>query len=80
MPSTDRRRVLKLMAEIHAILREEMAGHGDNKFARGLSNEGFAGGYQAALHDVEAALTHGHPSDHRGYWSRAEQRLEKNLR
>ncbi|CAN7605000.1 hypothetical protein [Bosea sp. LjRoot237] len=39
--------------------------------AAGLSSEGFAGGYLAALYDVEAALSHGFPSDHRGYWRRA---------
>lgn len=38
-------------------------------YARGLSNEGFAGGYLAALDDVDAALQHGYPSDHRGWWN-----------
>lgn len=37
-------------------------------YARGLSSEGFAGGYRMALDDVEAMLMHGHPNDRRGYW------------
>ncbi len=28
-----------------------------------------------ALDDVEAALTHGLPSDHRGYWYRATEAM-----
>lgn len=42
--------------------------NGGGKFARGLANEGYAGGYKAALDDVEAVLTHGYPSDSRDYW------------
>jgi hypothetical protein len=30
-----------------------------------------AGGYLDALRDVDAALRHGCPSDHRGYWRKA---------
>ena len=36
--------------------------------SRGLSGEGYAGGYRDALADVHAMLTHGHPTDSRGYW------------
>lgn len=37
-------------------------------YAGALSGEGYAGGYLAALQDVEAMLRHGCPSDNRGYW------------
>lgn len=47
-------------------------GAGSNMFARGLSAEGFAGGYLQALDDIDAALVRGYPSDHRGYWRTAE--------
>lgn len=40
-------------------------------YASGLASEGYAGGYLAALADVEAMLTHGFPSDTRGYWRQA---------
>ena len=40
-------------------------------FARGSAGEGYAGGYLAALDDIEAELIHGHPGDHRGYWRAA---------
>ena len=52
-----------------------MREHGDDKFARGLSSEGYAGGYMQALDDIDGALTHGCPSDHRGYWREAERHL-----
>lgn len=38
-------------------------------YARGLANEGWAGGYRQALDDVEAMLIHGFPNDPRHYWS-----------
>lgn len=48
----------------------EIRGNGESgdTYARGLANEGYAGGYAAALRDIEAMLTHGHPSDTRCYW------------
>ena len=39
------------------------------RFAAGLSAEGFAGGYQAALRDVAATLRGVPPTDSR-YWPR----------
>lgn len=41
------------------------------KYGRGLATEGYAGGYQAALHDVLAALGGWHPNNSR-YWPRPE--------
>lgn len=41
---------------------------GGEKFAAGLSMEGYAGGYQQALDDVDAMLRHGDPHDPRHYW------------
>lgn len=69
---TDKRRVLKQMAAVRAVVSAEITDNASTGvFGRGLSAEGFAGGYLAALDDIEAALRHGCPSDHRGYWRRA---------
>lgn len=75
MKITDKRHVIKLMAEVRKILLEEMRGNGDGLYARGLSTEGFAGGYMQALDDIDGALCHGQPSDHRGYWKEAKRRM-----
>jgi hypothetical protein len=37
-------------------------------FSGGLASEGYAGGYQQALDDVDAMLRHGCPGDPRHYW------------
>ena len=69
---TDKRVVLRKMRTVRALLMEEIRGNATHgRVAAGLSTEGFAGGYLAALDDIEAALSHGSPSDHRGYWRRA---------
>lgn len=54
-------------------------GASGGKYARGLANEGFAGGYQQALYDIEAVLTHGYPSDSRGYWREFIEARDKEL-
>lgn len=79
MKITDKRFVMKRMAEVRKIVLEEMRRHGDGMYARGLSSEGFAGGYIQALEDVDGALTHGYPSDHRGYWREAARRAKLNV-
>lgn len=71
MKVTDKRHVLKRMQAVRAQVMAELRENGDGRFGRGLSSEGFAGGYLQALDDIDAALTHGSPSDHRGYWRRA---------
>lgn len=78
MSITDKRNVLKRMEKVRAVVRDEIRGNGASggKFARGLASEGFAGGYLQALDDVEAALRHGYPSDHRGYWAKSEWKQE----
>ncbi|MFP1645671.1 hypothetical protein [Pontitalea aquivivens] len=70
MKLTDKRHVLKRIAAARDRVQAEIAGNAarGGKFAGGLANEGYAGGYLAALDDVEAALRHGYPTDHRGYW------------
>lgn len=73
MSATDKRYVLKRMKAVRAQVMAELRENGDGKFGRGLSSEGFAGGYLQAIDDIDAALTHGYPSDHRGYWRRAER-------
>lgn len=69
---TDKRTVLKLIAQVRQVVQSDIADSGrQDRVAAGLASEGFAGGYLEALNDVEAALRHGCPSDHRGYWRRA---------
>jgi hypothetical protein len=72
---TDKRRVLARMKKVRAVVKSEIIdnSNGGGMYARGLSMEGFAGGYLAALDDIEGALVHGYPSDHRGYWRTAER-------
>lgn len=73
MKSTDKRQVLKRIAAAQKRVSAEIAANAKHgMFAAGLSNEGFAGGYLAALNDVEAALRHGYPNDARGYWRETE--------
>jgi len=45
----------------------ESSAKSGGKFARGLSGEGYAGGYAQALADVQIALNGGKPCT-RGYW------------
>lgn len=76
MKITDKRHVLKRIDAVSKIVEAEISGNrgdGADKFAAGLATEGFAGGYLQALQDVEAALRHGFPSDHRRYWQAAER-------
>lgn len=67
---TDKRAVLKKMEAVRAVIDKEIAGMGDGLYARGLSTEGYAGGYRDALDDIRAALTHGCVADRRGWWRR----------
>lgn len=72
---TDKRTVLKRMKAVRKIVAAEIVANGASggKFARGLASEGFAGGYLQALDDIDGALVHGYPSDHRGYWRRSTE-------
>lgn len=69
MKITDKRHVLRRMNAVAEKVNAEIAANAKGgKYGGGLATEGFAGGYLEALRDVEAALRHGYPSDHRGYW------------
>lgn len=76
MKITDKRHVLGRMAEVRKVVMDEIRGNSESGglHARGFSGEGYAGGYLQALDDIDGALTHGHPSDHRGYWRDAKRR------
>ena len=67
MRKTDKRTVLKMMVQVRKVVAEEIR--------RNLSTEGFAGGYLQAIDDITGALSHGFPSDRRGYWQEARQRI-----
>lgn len=81
---TDKQTVLRRIAAVREVVRAEItgsaggsagsAGRGD-LYVRGLAAEGFAGGYLQALDDIDGALEHGYPSDHRGYWAIADRNL-----
>ncbi len=43
----------------------------DNMYRRGLSTEGYQGGYRDALYDVQLALE-GNKPNRRGWWSDAD--------
>lgn len=73
---TDKRTVLARLKRVRALVQAEISANAKGgKYGSGLSTEGFAGGYLEAIDDIEAALSHGYPSDHRGYWRRAEREL-----
>ena len=73
---TDKRHVLKLIAAVRKVVAAEIAANAGrgSLYARGLSGEGYAGGYLQAIDDISAALRHGYPSDHRGYWRTARSK------
>lgn len=83
MPSmtklTDKRTVLRRIAAVREVVSEEIHSNAQRNsgdlYSRGLSAEGFAGGYLQALDDIDGALCHGYPSDHRGYWAIADRKL-----
>lgn len=64
---------VRTLRAVAAQASAEISGDGrpGDHIARGLSAEGYAGGYRDALHDVLAFMQHGHPGDQRGYWRRA---------
>lgn len=74
---------IKRMVRIaRANVQEEISGYiassgegRSNFFARGLSGEGFNGGYRAALDDVIIALNGGVPNRN-GWWSKPEDNNE----
>jgi hypothetical protein len=75
---TDKRVVLQRMAAVRKVVMAEISGNaGCGKIASAISSEGYAGGYLQALDDINDALTHGHPGDHRGYWEKAERLAPK---
>jgi hypothetical protein len=70
---TKRERTLLLYTQEAAL--KSMGSHDGSMFARGLSSEGWVGGYLAALSDIEAVLSGNPPSDTRRFWAEAERRL-----
>jgi hypothetical protein len=79
---TDKRVVLKRIAAVREVVQAEITSHSKSGdlYAHGLSTEGFAGGYLQALDDIDGAITHGYPSDHRGYWAIADRNLAAQKR
>lgn len=75
------RQFLPVMKAARDVVMEDIKGvRGDgNKYAAGLSTEGWHGGYLAALDDVEAMLRHGCPNDSRYIWSRALKNLKAKV-
>lgn len=57
-------------------VEEEMRGHGNDKYARGLAKEGYAGGYAQALMDVTLLLDGVTPQT-RNYWLQGERECHK---
>ena len=70
MSATDKRNVLKRIRQARERVAAEITASASRggMYASGLANEGWAGGYQQALDDVDAALRHGYPNDPRHYW------------
>lgn len=70
MRARELRKLLSLVAmEAQAEISATAASGG--KYARGLSSEGYVGGYREAIYDVIAMMDHGEPADQRGFWQRA---------
>jgi hypothetical protein len=65
---------LKSLEAARAVARNETSAMSErSELASALASEGYVGGYIAALNDVQAILTHGHPADPRLYWDAARQ-------
>ncbi len=60
-----KRALTKAQKKVRKEIEDNAAG--GSKYARGLANEGFAGGYAQALSDVMLALNGVTPQT-RGYW------------
>ena len=71
MSGLTKAQLLKRIRKAQERVQREIAGNaaGEGRFAAGLSNEGYAGGYRRAINDIEELLVHGYPSDVHGYWS-----------
>ncbi len=63
------RGIKRVLYKAREKVNKEIEGNaaGGSKYARGLANEGYAGGYAQALSDVLLALEGVRPST-RGYW------------
>ena len=61
-----KRRLLRTIKRVRAHI--SVSTDQSNKFSRGLSGEGYAGGYIAALNDVLLVLNGVEPQDHWGFW------------
>lgn len=62
--------ILRRLRKAQDRVRAEIRGHAsrDGKYATGLAPEGYSGGYEQALMDVELILRGIEPNDRRGYW------------
>lgn len=70
--TNNKAKTLRAIKLVSRIVEFEISGNAaKGRFAAGLASEGFAGGYLAALHDIDGFMRHGCPSDHRGYFRRA---------
>jgi hypothetical protein len=65
-----RAELLKRLVHVHKRVSADISAQrgNDSFYGAGLASEGYAGGYLAALNDIEAMLRHGQPNDTRGYW------------
>jgi hypothetical protein len=70
MTGLTKAQLLKRLVGAHRRVSKAITGEAGSggMYARGLSTEGYAGGYRDALNDIEALLRHGHPTDSRGWW------------
>lgn len=68
-----RRALAFAQANAEAKVAEQTKGEGH--IARGLSREGYMGGYIQALDDVMAVITHGRPADPRGLWPNIRRKV-----
>lgn len=65
------RELYKMLHSASNAAGREVSGHAarGGLYARGMSGEGYAGGYRDALYDVMAVMNGGHPSDKWGFWT-----------
>lgn len=69
-----RRAIIKHIRAAQDRIAQELRTNGSGLFGRGLSNEGYAGGYSQALSDVLLLLQSDCMPNTRNYWPKDDRR------
>jgi len=74
------KRQYKRLTEVQGCVQAEMNMHAGDKYSRGMSSEGYAGGYLQAMRDLELFLGAGVEPNTRMYWMKPPPDTEEHKR